>query len=666
MIRLRTLGTLDLRGSGGEEVRAVLAQPRRAALLAYLALATPRGTQRRDTVLTLFWPELDIDRARNALGQALHFLRRSIGADVIVNRNGEGLTIDWSKFWCDAAAFEGALDDQRVGEALALYRGDLLEGFHISEAPEFERWLDSGRARLIARYTTAVESVATEREGAGDFHGAATHWRALVARDPYNSRLTLRLMRALKAAGDPAGALAQAHRHERLLRDELGIAPAADVAAAVEQLHVGESTVARPAAIQGGVLRASTTARLVARGRQCVHAFTDDSYAEGARLLEEAVNGDPGHAEAHATLGLLYVALSQARDGSDWRSRGVEHCRIAARLNPTLAEPWCWLAWAGYLNETYDDADALAQRARQMDAKDHFAAYVLGTIRMSDGLRNAKWGSCQSAVDCFEETLVLNPWASHALLNLGSLYTISGQCDAACHYLRRAADLEQAPARENQLFGAVMLLGFVALQQGRNEVAREHFECATVTYRTKPQFFSPYVRAMALCGLGDIDRREGKYDCAVEKYLTARELLETEHVLVGSGYVMARLDFRLAAAYRRLWLRDEESRHAASGLDRVLNRRPGNFNWCWGVSEPELHYDRAVYHAACGDGAATLQALRDAAASGWGATGLLRHEPSFGFCLNDPLIASLSEQIGRRGVLRVAGSDQGASIPPGS
>jgi DNA-binding SARP family transcriptional activator len=54
MIRLRTLGALDLRDADGQELRGVLAQPKRAALLAYLALATPRGYHRRDTLLALF------------------------------------------------------------------------------------------------------------------------------------------------------------------------------------------------------------------------------------------------------------------------------------------------------------------------------------------------------------------------------------------------------------------------------------------------------------------------------------------------------------------------------------------------------------------------------------------------------------------------------------
>lgn len=47
-IRLRTLGALDFRGPDGAELGAVLAQPKRVALLCYLAMAIPRGPHRRD------------------------------------------------------------------------------------------------------------------------------------------------------------------------------------------------------------------------------------------------------------------------------------------------------------------------------------------------------------------------------------------------------------------------------------------------------------------------------------------------------------------------------------------------------------------------------------------------------------------------------------------
>ena len=58
MIRLRMLGTPDLRGDDASELRSVLTQPRLLGLFAYLALARPRGFHRRDSLVALFWPEI--------------------------------------------------------------------------------------------------------------------------------------------------------------------------------------------------------------------------------------------------------------------------------------------------------------------------------------------------------------------------------------------------------------------------------------------------------------------------------------------------------------------------------------------------------------------------------------------------------------------------------
>ena len=237
MIRLRTLGALDLRGSEEQELRTVLAQPKRAALLIYLALATPRGPHRRDTLLALFWPEQDTEHARNALSQAVHFLRRSLGADALVGSNGDGLRLESNGFWCDAIAFEEALEAGRWAEAIELYRGDLLEGFHVADAPDFARWMEAERARLADRYARALEAAAGEREAVGDYDGAVRLWRRLAPRDVYNSRVALRLMRGLAAAGDPGGAIQHARVHETLLREDLDIALAPEIAALVRQLQ---------------------------------------------------------------------------------------------------------------------------------------------------------------------------------------------------------------------------------------------------------------------------------------------------------------------------------------------------------------------------------------------------------------------------------------------
>ena len=87
-IAFQTLGPVGLADAAGRELHALLAQPRRLALLAYLAVAAPRGLHRRDAILTLFWPELDQQHARAALRQALRVIRGSLGA-VLTSRGDD-------------------------------------------------------------------------------------------------------------------------------------------------------------------------------------------------------------------------------------------------------------------------------------------------------------------------------------------------------------------------------------------------------------------------------------------------------------------------------------------------------------------------------------------------------------------------------------------------
>jgi DNA-binding SARP family transcriptional activator len=244
VIRLRTLGALDLESADGQQLSAILAQPKRVALLAYLALARPGGFQQRDTLLALFWPERDSEHARNSLSQSLHVLRRALGADTLMSRNGDAIGIDPQLLWCDAVAFNEALDSGRTSDAVELYRGDLLEGFHVAASPEFEQWLAAERARLGGRYANAIEAIATAEEAVGKFGDAVVLWRRRAARDPYSSRVALRLMSALAAAGDSAAAIQHARVHETLLREELNAAPDAEIAFYVKHapLPCGVST----------------------------------------------------------------------------------------------------------------------------------------------------------------------------------------------------------------------------------------------------------------------------------------------------------------------------------------------------------------------------------------------------------------------------------------
>jgi DNA-binding SARP family transcriptional activator len=160
MLELRTLGATDLRVRGGAELTAVTQQPKRFALLAYLAIAAPGRFVRRDTLLGLFWPELDAEHARAALRRSLYFLRRSTGDEVVIGHGDEEVGVAQSALWCDVVAFREALGARNQAAALELYRGDLLSGFYVAGAPEAEDWLDRERGRLREQAVDAARTLA--------------------------------------------------------------------------------------------------------------------------------------------------------------------------------------------------------------------------------------------------------------------------------------------------------------------------------------------------------------------------------------------------------------------------------------------------------------------------------------------------------------------------
>src|SRR5438876_8262067 len=217
MIELRMLGRLSLTAADGREMRTLLGQPRRFALLAYLAAATPPGFHRRDSLLALFWPELDQEHARTALRQALRVLRTALGSGVLVNRGDEDVGLDFGQVWSDVAALERAVDAGQWLEATDLYRGPLLGGFFISDGPEFESWLETERTRLRETASRAAQALIEQCESRGNLTTAA-HWaRRAVELAPNDEALVRRLISVLDHHGDRASAL-QAYQDRKSTR----------------------------------------------------------------------------------------------------------------------------------------------------------------------------------------------------------------------------------------------------------------------------------------------------------------------------------------------------------------------------------------------------------------------------------------------------------------
>jgi DNA-binding SARP family transcriptional activator len=242
MIELRLLGTVDLRREDGGSLQSVVVQPKRMALLAYLAAAMPRGPHRRDTLLALLWPELDAERGRGALSKALHHLRASLGSEALVNRGEEAVELDPARVGLDVARFHDALAADELEAALALYGGDLLRGFHLSDAPDFERWVEGERRRLRDRAAGAAGILAERSRTAGDLAGAVEWARRGLALTESGEPEVRRVMALLDEAGDRAGALRTYEEFVERLRVELELDPAPETRALAGRIRNREES----------------------------------------------------------------------------------------------------------------------------------------------------------------------------------------------------------------------------------------------------------------------------------------------------------------------------------------------------------------------------------------------------------------------------------------
>lgn len=233
---LRVLGGLDLSGEGGRDA-SVLRQPKRVALLAYLAVGPEGGFKRRDSLIGLFWPDADSEGARHSLRQALYVLRKGIGAEALRARGDEEVGIDPGVLACDAARFEILARSGQSAAAMEEYGGDLLPGFYVDDAPEFEHWLAAERVRLRRLAAQLCWNLVEEAVQGGDVTEAPRWARRAVDLDPFDEAALHRLIELLDALGDRAGALAAFDYFARRLAEEYAAVPSPETMALVQRVR---------------------------------------------------------------------------------------------------------------------------------------------------------------------------------------------------------------------------------------------------------------------------------------------------------------------------------------------------------------------------------------------------------------------------------------------
>ncbi len=130
-------------------------------------------------------------------------------------------------------AFESALRDQRLADALPMRRGELLAGFDDDQSEAWSSWLNFERDRLRQVWRdAALTHLATDIDAAEGIDLSAR----LLESDPLDEA-ALRAHMSWLARGGQTARARQAHRDfVTRLEDDLGLAPSAELQALHESL----------------------------------------------------------------------------------------------------------------------------------------------------------------------------------------------------------------------------------------------------------------------------------------------------------------------------------------------------------------------------------------------------------------------------------------------
>ncbi len=254
VLEIRTFGGLVFT-CNGEPLTPALSRKARA-LLVYLACEARPCT--REFLAELLWPERSQTQSLSNLRKLLMEIRQL--ATPWVHATRESIMITPDTCWVDVAELEmrlaqgerprtdGHLSNpasDRLETALALYKGDFLEGFY-SNSEDFDAWVNLERERLRFSVTQVLDWLTEVYIHQDNTRAGLTCIARLAQIDSLREKTYQQAMRLYAQAGQREAALRQFETCQELLQQELGITPSPETVDLYENIRAGRFSNLRP------------------------------------------------------------------------------------------------------------------------------------------------------------------------------------------------------------------------------------------------------------------------------------------------------------------------------------------------------------------------------------------------------------------------------------
>ena len=552
---LRLLGRFELALGTGPVL--TVSGARAQLLLARLALA---NGDRLDRALlsAMLWGERADAQARASLRQQLWALRQELKAlpDALVTE-GDFVRLDPALLSTDVARFDtlaASSDTSDLETALALYRGDLLDGIDLI-ALEPDGYFLHERNRLRDLALRVAGALANAHDRSNSWEDIIRTSRRGLMIDPFDEALHLHLVRALQKLGRHREARDQDDAFRSRMKSELGVLTAPQ---AVVGLDLRASSPALPAdrvdpkgpvpprrplpsSVRLGAMALFVLVLGLGIWRQASGPSAALPIPDATTVSAVKRNPSP-NLEAYDRYMRAEAQRKAATDDDQLRSVLAAY-RMAFTLDETFAAAYAGYAlvavrlWEHSLNDPVPslgarrDAYDAAGRALQIDPGNARAMTVLSRIQAQDGARD-------SALVTARQAVAADRGEAEARANLALLLSYAGQTSAARSELTQLRRLDPLPRPQwMMVFGQAAfaderydaaIADFVAVwpDQPRNTLLLEHLAAALALQGRLRQASDMKDRLLAVMPRANLH-------LIAQRYATLREPRQNQRLIEG-------------------------------------------------------------------------------------------------------------------------------------
>ena len=335
VLELRFLGGIDI--FLDNKSLTALKSKKGKALLCYLAVTGVEHS--RSTLSGLLWTDLSEENARANLRKMLSRIKPHLSSYLIITRETIAFNQE-APYRLDVAEFEAGTTSGseilRLQESISLYKGDFLEGFHLPDAPLFDEWAQSQRARQRGIALESLNTLVNHFIDSKKYAAGISYARQLLAIEPWHEEAHRNLMVILASSGQRGAALKQFEECRRILDEELGVEPSPSTVKTFESIQRGEfksGLVEKPTANNLPLL----TTPLIGRQRELAE-LNQRLLDPDIRLI--TIAGPGGIGKTHLALAVTHqlIGFEKFRNGVFFVSLSsvTTHARLLSAITEQL------------------------------------------------------------------------------------------------------------------------------------------------------------------------------------------------------------------------------------------------------------------------------------------------------------------------------------------